>query len=164
MCWCLLYYRSPSFKVALIDISIITTEQMAAWIQRDTEEWLARSDEPTESDHLNVQLPSALWSVIAGFSSLFGCQGCNCTISIRSCCSYFVVCGHSRQLFSAKLPKSPLYATYNRLKGQILPCGVSGDKTGLKESNSWIYIHQVVREEKTNHIMIMLLNESQQKN
>lgn len=73
-------------------------------------------------------------------------------------------CGHGRQLFSAKLPKSPLYATYNRLKGQIFPCGVSGDKARLKESNSWIYIHQVVREEKTNHIMIMLLNESQQKN
>lgn len=35
--------------------------------------WVARSNDPTKNYHLNLQLPSALQSFIAGFSSQYSC-------------------------------------------------------------------------------------------
>ena len=43
----------------------------------------AHNDEPTENYHLNLQLPSALWSLILSSSSLFSCPVCNLTVLAR---------------------------------------------------------------------------------
>ncbi len=61
---------------------------------------VARSDEPTENYHLNLQLSLVLWSFIVTFSSLFSCPARNFTVLVHSHCSHVVI--FDRQLFLVK--------------------------------------------------------------
>lgn len=83
---------------------------MKMWKQCDHVKEVARCDEPPEIYSLSLKLPSALWSFILSFNSLFFCPVQNFTVWLTDCSHSFVF-SRSRQLFlSEKSSKNPLYA------------------------------------------------------
>ena len=71
----------------------------------------ARSDEPTENYHPTLQFPSALWSFIASFSSLFSCPAATLLFWFTLSALIVLFSPAAGSCFQRKSSKNPLYTT-----------------------------------------------------
>ncbi len=108
---------------------------------------VARSDEPTERCHVNLQLRSTLRSFITSVSSLFSWPAHNFNVLLHSHRSHNIIFGNSRQVFSEKKVEKP---TVHLLLSSKQQTDTVSDlrswrrpKTELKQSEYWTYVCQV---------------------